>query len=108
MIAQLIVTVLKFSKLSQSYALGTNTPISAFCVSEMWLFKVLTLTLAHNKTSLMYWCTTEPFGEKVYVCACVRLTEKPQCDGSHYDCVTVITVVMVTVEEEAVEVGLLL
>lgn len=37
-----------------------------------------------------------------------RLAEKPQCDGSYYDCVAVITVVMVIVEEEAVEVGLLL
>lgn len=36
------------------------------------------------------------------------LAEKPQRDSSYYDCVAVITVVMVMVEEEAVEVGLLL
>lgn len=62
--------------------------------------------------------------ESVCVCVCARLKQpsviasdtcrthaspkKPQCDGSYYDCVVVITVVMLMVEEDAVEVGLLL
>lgn len=52
---------------------------------------------------------------KATTCNCFRhlkdthhAEEKPHCDGSYYDCVVVITVVMLMVEEEAVEVGLLL